>query len=157
MNTEPTIQQNHLVAKTTKLLHEAASSSGLLSLIASKEDKDCRRNLQTNILQQESRHLETRIHEARATVSLGVALAEQAHIDRLRVDYQNTFGAIAQQAEIDARHGAINLYQAKAGILQSVAALDADADLKEFAAQTISRLTEVNAAKVFEHNQIKPR
>lgn len=157
MNTQPTDQQNHLIAKTTQLFHQAASSSGLMSLIASREDKECRRHLQNNILQQESRHLELRIQEARETISVGIAIAEQAHIDRMRVDYQNTFGAMAQQAEIDARHGAINLYAAKAGILQSVAKLDADADLKEFAAQTISRLTEVNAAKVFEHNQIKPR
>ncbi|MCA9193771.1 MAG: hypothetical protein KDB03_18490 [Planctomycetales bacterium] len=152
----PSPQHNKLVEASTEMIIGATGNSGLLSLFNSKTEKARRAKLKVAMLEESARVADTQLKEAQELLRLGTTMAEQQYIDALRVEYQDTVGSMARQAENDLRDGVINLYSAKVGILESLASLDADSELKDIAANVLSRLTEASVEQLIRNNT-KPR
>lgn len=150
------VQQHSLIEASTQLIAGVVDSNGLLGMFQGKAEKQRKAKLKAAVLEQSARVVETQLAKTQELLELNTATREQAYIDQLRIDYRHTEGELARQAENDLRVEIISLYGSKVNILESLAKIDADAELKQIAAQVVARLTEASAEQLVRHNT-KPR
>jgi hypothetical protein len=152
LSATPSVQQNQLAATSSQLIQQVQQSTDLLSLFCTKAEKERRRNVKIGLLNESDRVAQAHVAKAAELLRLGTAIAQQAYIDQLRVEYRDTVGVMAQQAENDLREGVINLYSAKVDQLESLQRLEIDPELKQIASQVVCRLTEASTAQLLRHN-----
>lgn len=149
-------QHTSLVKDATRMISESANPLNLLSLLATSAEKDRQRKLKSTVIEQSARVLELNLEKTKELLALRTAIAEQSYIDQLRIQHRNTVGEMARQAESDLRESIVGLFCSKASLLETLAKLDADDDLKLIGAEVIARMTTASAEQLIHHNT-KPR